>query len=223
MPAVIGFGLDRWWGTSPGGTMPGRSWALSLHVPHASARARAAGHRADSRAPPEAAETWKQPGSQHGERTESTQSRSSCQDGTADRIGPETSLPVYRLESLLVNNHGWTLRKSPGPRRRPRHLEMPWCNSAVVRLEIRPPDDRGFQITRFMVMELIAPAALMIVILVPVVRHIARTPYQPRLVHEHVRGDAPFIRDDVARPAIGGHGADRFLAVSLDGFFLRAV
>ena len=69
-----------------------------------------------------------------------------------------------------------------------------------------------------MVMELIV-AALMIVILVPVVRHIARTPYSRGWFMNMFEAMLLFIRDDVARPAIGGHGADRFLPYLWTAFF----
>ena len=52
-------------------------------------------------------------------------------------------------------------------------LELPWWNPPDVRVgDSIYREILGFQITRFMVMELIA-AVLVIVILVPVVRHIA--------------------------------------------------
>ena len=74
------------------------------------------------------------------------------------------------------------------------------------------------QITRFMVMEVIA-AVLMILVLVPVVRHIARTPYSRGWFMNMFEAMLLFIRDDVARPAIGGHGADRFLPYLWTVFF----
>ncbi len=69
-----------------------------------------------------------------------------------------------------------------------------------------------------MVMELIA-SALMIMVLVPVVRHIARTPYSRGWFPNMFEAMLLFIRDDVARPAIGGHGADRFLPYLWTAFF----
>ena len=74
------------------------------------------------------------------------------------------------------------------------------------------------QITRFMVMQVIA-SVLMIVVLVPVVRHIARTPYSRGWFMNMFEAMLLFIRDDVARPAIGGHGADRFLPYLWTVFF----
>ncbi len=69
-----------------------------------------------------------------------------------------------------------------------------------------------------MVMELIA-GVLMLAILVPVVRHIARTPYSRGWFMNMFEAMILFIRDEVARPAIGGHGADRFLPYLWTVFF----
>jgi F-type H+-transporting ATPase subunit a len=80
------------------------------------------------------------------------------------------------------------------------------------------PQIAGFQITHFMLMELIA-AVLLVLILVPVVRHIARTPYSRGWFVNMFEAMLLFIRDDVARPAIGGHGADRFLPYLWTVFF----
>jgi len=74
------------------------------------------------------------------------------------------------------------------------------------------------QITRFMVMELIA-AALVIAVIVPVVRHISRNYVSRGRFANMIEAMLLFIRDDVARPAIGGHGADRFLPYLWTVFF----
>jgi F-type H+-transporting ATPase subunit a len=66
------------------------------------------------------------------------------------------------------------------------------------------------QITRFMLMELIA-SLLIIVIIIPAVRHIARNPVSRGWFMNMFESVLLFIRDQVARPSIGGHGADRFL------------
>jgi len=102
-------------------------------------------------------------------------------------------------------------------------LELPWWAPPTFDLEIPLPKIPlpgigSFQITRFMVMELIA-AILMILILVPVVRHIAKTPYSRGWFMNMFEAMLLFIRDDVARPAIGGHGADRFLPYLWTVFF----
>lgn len=76
----------------------------------------------------------------------------------------------------------------------------------------------GVQITRFMVMETIV-AILMLLIFIPLARHVAS-----RLVTKGKGGNAfeailTFIRDGVARPAIGGHDADKFLPFLWTLFF----
>ena len=54
-------------------------------------------------------------------------------------------------------------------------IELPWFNPPSYELKIKLWNIGGFQITRFMVMELVV-ALLMIAILIPVVRHIAKHP-----------------------------------------------
>jgi F-type H+-transporting ATPase subunit a len=76
----------------------------------------------------------------------------------------------------------------------------------------------GVQVTRFMVMEAVV-AVIMLVVLIPVVRHIARTPYSRGWFMNMFEAMLLFIRDQVARPAIGGHGADRFLPYLWTAFF----
>jgi F-type H+-transporting ATPase subunit a len=76
----------------------------------------------------------------------------------------------------------------------------------------------GIQISRFMVMEVIA-AILMLLVLVPVVRHISRNPFSRGWFMNMFEAMILFIRDEVARPAIGGHGADRFLPYLWTVFF----
>jgi F-type H+-transporting ATPase subunit a len=97
-------------------------------------------------------------------------------------------------------------------------VELPWFSPPSYELTIPLPSIGGFQLTRFMVMELIA-GLLMIVILVPVVRHIARSPVSRGWFMNLFEGMLLFIRDQVARPAIGGHGADRFLPYLWTVFF----
>ena len=92
----------------------------------------------------------------------------------------------------------------------------------TIRVGFKPIDDRieplDLKITKFMVLELIA--AVVIVVLFT------------RLAARIKKGDAPkggltnaleamvvFIRDEVARPAIGHHDADRFLPYLLTVFF----
>ncbi|MFI5459614.1 MAG: F0F1 ATP synthase subunit A [Isosphaerales bacterium] len=97
-------------------------------------------------------------------------------------------------------------------------IELPWWNPPTYELRIDLPSIAGFQITRFMVMEVVV-AVLMVLVLVPVVRHIARTPYSRGWFMNLFEALLLFIRNDVARPAIGGHGADRFLPYLWTVFF----
>ena len=97
-------------------------------------------------------------------------------------------------------------------------LEIPWVTPPTFELKIPLPQIFGLQITRFMVMELIA-AVLMIVVMVPVVRHIARNHVSRGWFMNMFEAMLLFIRDEVARPAIGGHGADRFLPYLWTVFF----
>jgi F-type H+-transporting ATPase subunit a len=97
-------------------------------------------------------------------------------------------------------------------------ITLPWWNWPTFERTFELPKIAGFQITHFMVTELIA-SILLILILVPVVRHIARTPYSRGWFTNMFEAMLLFIRDDVARPAIGGHGADRFLPYLWTAFF----
>jgi F-type H+-transporting ATPase subunit a len=99
-------------------------------------------------------------------------------------------------------------------------IELPWFSPPTYDVEIHLPriPFLGIQITRFMVMELVV-AALMIAILIPVVRHISRTPYSRGWFMNMFEAVLLFIRDEVARPSIGGHGADRFLPYLWTAFF----
>lgn len=83
---------------------------------------------------------------------------------------------------------------------------------------IELPEVMGLQLTKFMVLELVA-AALMLMIFIPLARRI--------VTGEPVRGRLAnlfevmlvFLRDEVARPAIGRHDADRFLPYVWSVFF----
>ena len=97
-------------------------------------------------------------------------------------------------------------------------LEIPWVNWPRLELKIPLPQVFGLQITRFMVMELVA-AVLVIVVMVPVVRHISRNYVSRGRFANMIEAMLLFIRDDVARPAIGGHAADRFLPYLWTVFF----
>jgi F-type H+-transporting ATPase subunit a len=97
-------------------------------------------------------------------------------------------------------------------------LELPWFTPPRFELQIHLPTIFGIPITRFMVMEIIA-AALVILVMVPVVRHIAAGHVSRGKLTNMIEAMLLFIRDDVARPAIGGHGADRFLPFLWTIFF----
>lgn len=97
-------------------------------------------------------------------------------------------------------------------------LELPWVTPPTFEIKIPLPRIFGLQITRFMVMELVA-AVLVIAVIVPVVRHISRNYVSRGRFANMIEAMLLFIRDDVARPAIGGHGADRFLPYLWTVFF----
>src|SRR5271166_4377203 len=97
-------------------------------------------------------------------------------------------------------------------------LEIPWVTPPRFELKIHLPQVFGLQITRFMMMELVA-AVLVIVVMVPVVRHISRNYVSRGRFANMIEAMLLFIRDDVARPAIGGHAADRFLPYLWTVFF----
>ena len=96
-------------------------------------------------------------------------------------------------------------------------LDLPWW-MPPFEWELELPEILGVQLTRFMLMEVVA-AVLMVLVLVPVVRHIARNPYSRGWFMNMFEAMLLFIRDDVARPAIGGHAADRFLPDLWTAFF----
>ncbi|MGD0899652.1 MAG: F0F1 ATP synthase subunit A [Thermoguttaceae bacterium] len=76
----------------------------------------------------------------------------------------------------------------------------------------------GFQLTRFMVLEVVAAVAMLLVFL-PLARRI-RTGQSPRGIFWNLFETVlQFIRDEVARPAIGRHDADRFLPLLWNVFF----
>lgn len=97
-------------------------------------------------------------------------------------------------------------------------LELPWWTPPTYEWKIDLPNILGFQITRFMVMELIA-AVLMVLILIPVVRHISGRAVSRGGFMNAFEALLMYIRDEVARPAIGGHGADHFLPYLWTAFF----
>ena len=85
-------------------------------------------------------------------------------------------------------------------------------------VEIDLPNLFGQQITRFMLMELVA-AVLVAAVIIPLARHAARNPVSRGWFMNLFESMVLFIRDKVARPAIGGHGADKFLPFLWTLFF----
>ena len=85
-------------------------------------------------------------------------------------------------------------------------------------LEIELPKILGLQITRFMVTELIA-AILVVLVMVPIARHMARQHVSRGWFANMFEAMLLFIRDQIARPTIGGHGADEFLPYLWTVFF----
>lgn len=104
-------------------------------------------------------------------------------------------------------------------------LEFPWWNDnghVIVDLPKIPLGFYDFQITRFMVMELVA-AVLIAAIIIPLARHVAKHPVTRGPFLNAFEVLVLFIRDNVARPAIGGHEADRFLPYLWTVFFFVLV
>ena len=101
-------------------------------------------------------------------------------------------------------------------------IEVPWSsiwtsitgNHTGSWSEIRLPyinlGPLSFQVTRFMVMELIV-AVLIAAIIIPLARHISKYPVTRGAFFNAFEAMVLFIRDGVARPAIGGHDADQYL------------
>lgn len=96
-------------------------------------------------------------------------------------------------------------------------LELPYWSHPYA-LEIGLPKIAGIQVTRFMVTELIA-AVLVAIIVIPLARHVARQHVTRGWFLNMFESMVLFIRDQVARPAIGGHGADHFLPYLWTAFF----
>jgi F-type H+-transporting ATPase subunit a len=94
-------------------------------------------------------------------------------------------------------------------------LEFPWGNVPLPKI---PLGSYQLQITRFMVMELVA-AVLIAAIIIPLARHVARYPVTRGRFLNVFEALTLFIRDGVARPAIGGHAADKFLPYLWTVFF----
>jgi F-type H+-transporting ATPase subunit a len=85
-------------------------------------------------------------------------------------------------------------------------------------IEIALPKVLGLQLTKFMVLELVA-AVLMIVIFVPLSRKIARGGPPKGRFWNMFEAMLVFIRDEMVRPAVGHHDADRFVPLIWTIFF----
>lgn len=95
---------------------------------------------------------------------------------------------------------------------------IPQPSSAHLKNLYEKAPDSGFAISRFMVLELFA-AILLVLILVPLARRV-RPGIAPRGRSWNLfEAFLVFIRDAVARPAIGAHDADRFLPLLWTMFF----
>ena len=91
-------------------------------------------------------------------------------------------------------------------------LDLPFLGEVML------PKVAGYQVTRFMVMELVA-AVLLMVIVIPLTRHVARHRISRGPFWNAFEALLLFIRDGVARPAIGGHDADQYVPFLWTAFF----
>ncbi len=93
---------------------------------------------------------------------------------------------------------------------------------ATIHFGFKPLDDRiepmELKITKFMVIELVA-AVLLIVVFARLAGQLKRTGAAKGSWANALEAMIVFIRDQVARPAIGGHDADRFMPYLLTVFF----
>jgi F-type H+-transporting ATPase subunit a len=85
-------------------------------------------------------------------------------------------------------------------------------------IHIDIPKIFGFQVTKFMVLELVA-AVLMLLIFIPLARRAARGDLPKGRLVNMFEAMLLFIRDQMVRPAIGSHDADRFLPLIWTLFF----
>jgi F-type H+-transporting ATPase subunit a len=91
-------------------------------------------------------------------------------------------------------------------------LELPFG------IELHLPRILGFQLTKFMVLELLA-AVLMVVVFVPLARRLARGDLPKGRFWNLFEALVLFVRDGIARPGLGRKEATRFLPVILTMFF----
>ena len=85
-------------------------------------------------------------------------------------------------------------------------------------IELALPRICGLQITKFMIVELLA-AALMVLIFVPFARRVADGRPPKGRFWNMLDVMILFLRNEVVRPAIGRHDADRFLPLIFTLFF----
>jgi F-type H+-transporting ATPase subunit a len=85
-------------------------------------------------------------------------------------------------------------------------------------VEIHLPKVFGFQLTRYMVLEL-AVAAVMLLIFIPLGRRIAKGDPPRGRFWNLFEAILLFLRDEVARPSIGRHDSDRFVPYIWNVFF----
>jgi F-type H+-transporting ATPase subunit a len=90
-------------------------------------------------------------------------------------------------------------------------FEFPWGRMTL-------PSVAGFQISKFMVLELIA-ASLMLLVFLPLAKRLQGAGPARGRFWNLMEVMLLFIRDEVARPAIGKHDADRFLPLLWNIFF----
>lgn len=96
----------------------------------------------------------------------------------------------------------------------PGFIQLPGQERGIVPL----PNIMGFQVTKFMVLEVVA-AVLMLLIFIPLARKIAKGGPPRGGFWNMFEAMIVFLRDEVARPAIGHHDADRFLPFIWNIFF----
>jgi F-type H+-transporting ATPase subunit a len=93
---------------------------------------------------------------------------------------------------------------------------------ATIKIGFKPIDDRiepfELKITKYMVLEAIA-AVILIVLFTRVASKLKRSQGPKGKLVNALEAMIVFIRDEIARPAIGGHDADRFLPYLLTIFF----
>ena len=97
--------------------------------------------------------------------------------------------------------------------------DVPYFEFPIVgRVDIPQPFPDTFLITRYMVLEIVA-VALMLAIFIPLARRIRTGKLVKGRFWNLFEAFLLFIRNEVARPAIGGHGADKYLPFLWTVFF----